>query len=256
MNTVMELRREELEGCLQLGLEKQSLHHAGRILVARRISASGFQSAVGALLVCENHLRRWVRRVESGFARLNPQEQREAASQMLSFYVSLNRWDDAARFLPSRPTTAEELLFSMWTLLNLRRMDEASALLKLCRRHFKRTKDEFERSCVLEAAGCLYAQEGSWGHAESASVRGTEFWPFAPNAWERLVKLQALRGLMTANEVFDFVSRARRTHECQSPNAKVPCAPEQLEDLDRDFHHKAAHLAKVIPAKERWHFGL
>lgn len=256
MNVVMALRRQELEGCLQLGLEKESLHHAGRMLAARRLSASAFQSAVGALLVCENHLRRWVRRVESGFARLNAREQREAASQMLSFYVSLNRWDDAARFLPSRPASAEELLFSMWTLLNLRQQDEATALSRVCFRRFKRTEDEFEKSCLAEAMACCLAQAGLWETAELFWEAGTEFWPFAPQAWERLVQLHALRGLMTANKVFEFVKRARNANECQSPNAKVPCAPEQLDVLDRDFHRKAAHLARVIPAKERWHFGL
>lgn len=256
MNVVTALRRQELEGCLQLGLEKESLHHAGRILGARKISASAFQSAVCALLVCENHLRRWVRCVESAFDRLNPQEQREASSQMLSFYVSLSRWDDAARFLPSRPATAEELLFSMWTLLNLRRQDEATALSRVCFRRFKRTDDEFEKSCLAEAMACCLAQAGSWETAELFWEAGTEFWPFAPQAWERLVQLHALRGLMAANEVFEFVRRARSIHECQSPNAKVSCASEQLEDLDRDFHCKAAQLARVIPAKERWHFGL
>ena len=68
--------------------------------------------------------------------------------------------------------------------------------------------------------------------------------------------MHALLGLLTANDVFEFVSRARNTNECQSPNAKVPCSSEQLDVIDRDFHRHAAHLARVIPAKERWQFGL
>ena len=175
---------------------------------------------------------------------------------MFNFYVSMNRWTDAALFLPRRPATSEQLLFSMWTLLNLRRLEEATALSKACYRRFIRTNDEFEESCIAEAIAACEAQNGSWGAAETIWQLGADRWPFAPQAWEGLVKLNALRGLLTANQVFRFVSRARRTHECQSPNAKVPCAPEQLEVLDRDFHRHAKQLAKVIPAKERWQFGL
>jgi hypothetical protein len=256
MNIDMALLREELEGCLHLGMEREALRLAGRILRTQNLNATAFDSAINALLICEDRLGRWVARVESAFAALNRRDQRRCSTAMFNFYVSLNRWTDAARFLPRRPASAEELLFSMWTLLNLRRMEEASALLNTCYRWFTSTDDEFEESCLAEAIAACEAQTGSWAAAETMWQLGADRWPFAPQAWEGLVKLNALRGLLTANQVFRFVSRARRTHECQSPNAKVPCAPEQLEVWDQDLHRHAKHLAKVIPAKERWQFGL
>lgn len=257
MNIDLALLREELEGCLHLGMEREALRLAGRILRSQNLNATAFDSAINALLICEDRLGRWVARVESAFAALSRRDQRRCSTAMFNFYVSLNRWTDAARFLPRRPATAEELLFSMWTLLNLRRMEEAAALLHRVRRCFGRTKDEFERSCLLEAAGCLFAQEGDWGQAESVSERAKEFWPFAPNAWERLVKIHSLRGLLSANEVFDFVRRERdRADSHLSPNAKASCTSERLNELDLNFHRHAKHLAKVIPAKERWQFGL
>ena len=256
MNIDLALQREELEGCLHLVMEREALRLAGRILRSDNINAIAFESAVRALLICENRLGRWLGRVEPAYASLNRRDQRKVSKAMFNFYVSLDRWTDAARFLPRRPATAEELLFSMWTLLNLRRTEEATALLNTCYRWFTSTDDEFEESCLAEAIAVCEAQNGSWGEAEAMWQLGAGRWPFAPQAWEGLVKLNALRGLLTAKKVFRFVSRARRTHECQTPNAKAKCTPEQLEVLARDFHRHAKHLAKVIPAKERWQFGL
>ena len=256
MNIDLALQREELEGCLHLGMERESLRLAGRILRSNNINATAFDSAVNALLICEDRLGPWTSRVESAFAGLSRRGQRRVSKVLFNFYVSLARWTDAARFLPRRPAAAQEVLFSMWTLLNLRRIEEAAVLCKSAIRRQEKCDDAFDQSCLLEATACCLAQQGCWVAAEFVSEECTQFWPFAPNAWERLVKIHALRGLMSANDVFKFVSRARRTHECQSPNTNVPCAAEQLNDLDVDFHRHARHLAKVIPAKERWQFGL
>jgi len=156
------LLREELEGCLHLGMEREALRLAGRILRSHNINATNFDSAVNALLICEARLGRWLGRVESAFAALSRRDQRKSAKAMFNLYVSLNRWTDAARFLPRRPATAEELLFSMWTLLNLRRIEEAEPIYKASVRRFKRVEDEFEQSCLLEAMGCYWAQSWPW----------------------------------------------------------------------------------------------
>ena len=257
MNIDLTLLREELEGCLSLGMERESLRLAGRILRDDHLDAIAFDAAVNALLISEDRLGRWLARVESAFATLKRRDQRKAATMMFNFYVSMNRWEDAARFMPRRPATAMELLFSVWTLLNLKKVQEAGDLLKLNTRRFRKSEHDLDQSCLMEATACYAAQDGNWEAAEFVCERSTGFWPFAPNAWERLVKIYALRGLLKANEVFDFVRGERdRTDSRVSPNAKAPCTPERLNELDVNFHRHAKHLAKVVPAKERWRFGL
>ena len=171
MNVDLALLREELEGCLHLGMEREALRLAGRILRSHNLNAIAFDSAINALLICEGQLGRWLARVESAFAALGRRDQRKCSTAMFNFYVSLERWTDAARFLPRRPATSEQLLFSMWTLLNLRRMEEAGLLYKISIRKFKRAEDEFEQSCLLEAIGCYWAQNRDWGAAEYACAR-------------------------------------------------------------------------------------
>ena len=257
MNIDLTLLREELEGCLSLGMEREAVRLAGRILRANQLDAVTFNSTVNALLISEDRLGRWLVRVESAFGSLKRRDQRKAATMMFNFHVSMNRWEAAARFMPRRPATAMELLFSVWTLLNLKKVQEAGDLLKLNTRRFRKSDSDFDQSCLMEATACYAAQDGNWEAAELVCERSTGFWPFAPNAWERLVKIHALRGLLKANEVFDFVRVERdRTDSRVSPNAKAPCPPERLHELDVDFHRHAKHLAKVIPARERWRFGL
>lgn len=257
MNIDLVLQRVELEGCLQLGLEREALRLAGRILRAANLNATTFDSAVNALLICEERLGRWIQRVESAFADLSRRDQRKSAKAMFHLYVSLNHWNDAARFLPRRLATAEELLFSMWTLLNLRRMEEAELIYKASVRKFKRAEDEFEQSCLLEAMGCYWAQNRDWGAAEYACEIGADCWPFAPQAWQRLVKIQAARGWQMATELSaaideDVSERLAGTSPTTTSHGTLAELAEQKSLLDQ----LATRLAKVVPPKERWQFGL
>jgi tetratricopeptide (TPR) repeat protein len=257
MNIDLALLREELEGCLHLGMEREALRLAGKILSRHNLNASAFNSAINALLICEDRLARWLGRVESAYAALGRRDQQKSAKAMFNFYVSLNRWTEAARFLPRRPATAEGLLFSMWTLLNLRRIEEAEPLYKASIRMFRRVEDEFEQSCLLEAIGCYWAQNRDWGAAEYACQRGADCWPFAPQAWQRLVKIQAARGWQMATELSALIDQ-----ECSElEKAGLPTSGNYgtAKDLDEQkalLNRQASRLAKVVPAKERWQFGL
>ena len=257
MNIDLALQREELEGCLQLGMEREALRLAGRILRSHNINSTIFDSAVNALLICEDRLGRWISRVESAFAALSRRDQRRLSKMMFNLYVSLNRWNDAARFLPRRPDTAEELLFSMWTLLNLRRMEAAEPLYRASVRKFRRVEDEFEQSCLLEAMGCYWAQNQDWGAAEYACERGADCWPFAPQAWQRLVKIQAVRGWHLATELSALIAQECSDRDTgSSPAASNHGTAEDLAEQKALLDRQATRLAKVVPARERWQFGL
>ena len=257
MNIDVALQREELEGCLHLGMEPEALRLAGRMLRAANINAIIFDSAVNALLICEDRLGRWLARVESAFAALGRRDQRKSSKVMFNLYVSMGRWSDAARFLPRRPASAEELLFSMWTPLNLRRIEEAELIYKASIRRFKQAEDEFEQSCLLEAIGCYWAQNRDWGAAEYACQRGADYWPFAPQAWQRLVKIQAARGWQMATELSVLIAQECSERETgRSPAASNHGTAAGLAEQKALLDRQASRLAKVVPANERWQFGL
>jgi len=58
MNIDMALLREELEGCLHLGMEPEALRLARRMLRSYNLNPTAFDSAINALLICEDRLGR------------------------------------------------------------------------------------------------------------------------------------------------------------------------------------------------------
>ncbi|MEW6302671.1 MAG: hypothetical protein AB1705_04320 [Verrucomicrobiota bacterium] len=245
----------ELDGHVALGHERHAVRLAGRILASRRVTESGFCSAVDALLACADRLEPWRRRVERAYERLGAANDSEAARRLFYLYVSLARWTDAGRFLPARLDTPRDLLLAIWTLLHLRRVDEAGVLARRCERFPVEHADETDVSCLVEALACHAAQTRRWDIAQHLWESGRYLSPFDVNAVDGLVKLHALRALLAASEMLgnttDELAAFERGRE-----------PESMEDLlatlqtEADFKKKALHLAKVIPAEERWRFGV
>ena len=250
----VELLREELEGHIRLRHEDHAIRLTKRLLASKRITAKGLCSAINALLICVDNLHRWEHRVEMAFDRLDVKQKQLVRPQMFSFFVSIERWDDAERFMPKNPQTPSEFLFGVWTHLSLHRVAEAERLVKRCWRRFKYAGEELEQSCLTEAMACFLAQSRKWDEAQEFWEIGSSLWPFATHAWDGLIKLHALRGHHKANEVFSHLQEAKSC--CHLAGTKACLPKECIDELNRQFHLKALHLAKVIPAKERWRFGL
>ena len=161
----------------------------------------------------------------------------------------------AVEFLPPCPRNPTDLLFSVWTLLELKRIEEATPIVRKCRRALANCADDFDASQLVEAIGCYLAQSGKWDEAEHVWTLGTGLMPFAPNAWEGLVKIHALRSFLQANEAFAYINDDEFwTDESSGLLPQVMRRARPMYDVT--FHRYAKHLAKVVPAKERWRFGL
>lgn len=79
----------------------------------------------------------------------------------------------------------------------------------------------------------------------------------APQAWQRLVKIQAVRGWQMATELSALIAQecsGRDIDSSQTPtnHGTAEELAEQKVLLDR----QATRLEKIVPAEERWQFGL
>jgi len=246
MNSTTDLQREELEGCLQLGMEREALNLTRRILARKRVGLKAFRSAVDALLIFADGLHYWRHRVVRAFDQLNNREKAKASPQMFHFYVSLNLWEDAGHFLPKKPASAHELLFSMWTLLQLDRVTEAGNLRMACCRLLNKAGPDFEQSCMIEAMGAYLMKTRDLDLGEKYWWLGTDLWPFAPQAWERLAKLHAMRGLEVAHCAFEFM----RSEE--DVNEAIGISPEDVDVLRQAFRRHAKSFARVVDGRKGW----
>jgi len=82
---------------------------------------------------------------------------------------------------------------------------------------------------------------------------GQELSALAENAWDGLVKLHAYRGLLQANVAFES---AKANVFREDDGLMLPGnSAGRCHSANKTFRRYAKHLARVIPAKERWRFG-
>ena len=246
---------EELAGYIELGMAKESLAVANVLLKIRPLTADVFVEAVAGLLIQADKLKPWRRKVEIAYAALNSSNKKSAATKLFHFYVSVKDWKAAREFIPKRTNNPADLMFSMWTNLNLKEIEKTDEISKKCLRLIRKETDDFFKSCLLEALGSYFAQTGKWEAAEQAWKTGQEFPSFVENAWDGLVKLHAYRGFLEANNAFES-SKGKDFLEDNKAALMLPDnSTKRSAWVDKRFRRYAKHLAKVIPAKERWKFG-
>ena len=113
---------------------------------------------------------------------------------MIEFYTSMSDYESAYRYLSPRPQTVEEVVSSMWTLLNLKKVEQAIPLCRKCGNLLLQPQDQLDHSMLLDALADYHAQTGDLYTAET-------YWRLVPaedplfeKATRALVEIQAVRG--------------------------------------------------------------
>ncbi len=262
--TVLDHEVESLQGYLGLGMQRQCLATAKRLLRRPQLTAHAFAQAVDAILIQAGNLRRWQPWIEAAHDRLSNADRKQVQFQMLGFYVSRKEWKSAESYVPTRSENPAELLFAMWTLLELRRDSSAERIYRQCRKQWRTrlipldelAEHEMEISSLIEAMACYLAQAGRWREAELWWNKGTSVRPFTPNAWEGLLKLHTIRAIaiaktaMEASTQEDWLLADETRLQFPGDKGKPKHQEEELRFLKFE-----SHLARVVPEKERFRFN-
>ena len=262
--TILDHEVESLQGYLGLGMQRECLATAKRLLRCPQLTAHAFAEAVDAILIQAGNLRRWQPWIEAAHDHLSKADRKQVRFQMLGFYVSRKEWKSAEGFVPTRSDNPAELLFAMWTLLELRRDSSAKRIYRQCRRLWrtrlipldKLEEHEVEISSLIEAIACYLAQAGRWREAEFWWNKGTTVRPFTPNAWEGLLKLHTIRAIATAKTALEASAEEDwlLTDETALQFPGDQGKPRHQEEVRR-FSKFESQLSRVVPENERFHFG-
>jgi len=170
--TVLDHEVESLQGYCGLGMQRQCLATAKRLLRRPQVTAHAFAEAVDAILIQGSNLRHWQPWIEVAYERLSDPDRKKVRFQMLAFYVSREEWKSAENHVPQRSDNPIELLFAMWTLLELRRDSSAQRIYRQCQKAWRagsgrwvEPRDEEEEmiiSALIEAIASYHAQMGHW----------------------------------------------------------------------------------------------
>jgi tetratricopeptide (TPR) repeat protein len=254
----------EIQGYLGLGMKPQSLAAARRLLRRPTLTAQAFREAVDAILIQGDNLKRWQPWIEAAYDRLPSALRKQVRFQMLSFYVAREDWHAAEHHVPAKSDNPIELLFAMWTLLELRRDRAARRIYQQCRQFWSTAtipRDqvadfEMEISANIEAIACYCAHRGNWDEAAAWWWKGTTVRPFTPNAWDGLVKLQALEALSITLRALESAEE-RDWFFADETFLQLPHAAAQprRQAEKRRFEKYESHLSRVIPDNERFRFN-
>ncbi len=113
----------ELEGCTAMGMEKDALGLANRILGKPAINGAQFAAAVETLLTMDSRLKPRRKVVARAYNRLSGKAQRSVRYWVLSFYHSAGDYATAHQFVPKRfngPNGLFELAWAwdIWSAMN------------------------------------------------------------------------------------------------------------------------------------------
>jgi len=254
----------ELQGYLELGMRPQSLGVARRILNHSALTASAFREAVEAILIQAGNLKRWRPRIEDAYQRLSHADCKQVRFTMLSYFVAAEDWHAAEYHLPRKSANPAELLFAMWTCVELGRDQVARRFYRQCLRRLdvrpdaSKSPDEFEMelSSLIEAVACYHARKGNWNEASSWWWKGTRLRPLTSNAWDGLVKLQTLEAISITKRAAESSEEGDWSFVSDSPLLFPAKHGKSVQkDEARRFRVYDRQLSRVVPVAERYRLG-
>lgn len=243
----------ELDGYLELGMTRECLRLARRMLKHPTLTVEVFAKAVEAVLIQEDRLERWRGIVDGAFERFWPRERRLARRTMLSFHVAREDWEAAGNFLPRRCGDLAEGLFAAWTLLRLRRLEDCERVVAwMTRRAARGGLNDLEESAVLEAAACWLAAGGALDEAEDLWRDATKLEALRENAWMGLIDLQTARArIAVADAKRDLAAEAFDAELALPGNEK-----RRRAAFEGKLRKKEGALERVLGKGELWRFGI
>jgi len=248
-------RLNELSGFVELSMEREATALVRQLLRSPRIKAVEFTEALSALQTHGSRLKRLKPLVEAAHARLPARDKRAVRSDMLGFYYTLEDWESACRFLPARSKNAADLMFAMETLLNLRKLDEAKRIRKMCLRMLEHPMDTFHQAALFSALGDYHAQRAEPGAAEDYFFKMAQDEIFAPSAAKAIFEIAALRGLLQVWAaqlgLNEFRQRGTDEHAISMPGNR----DGRFADAERDLKRYEKAFYRILPKNQLWRYG-
>ncbi len=248
-------KMNDMQGYDELGMAKEALQVARALLKYRPVHPQAFRAALSTLCVHANKCRAWKQLVEDAYAQLSTRNQKALRSEMLGFHVSRQDYESAYRFIPPRPRDVRDLVLSMWTLLDLKKVKQAKPLCRKCRRLLLQLQDRFSLGMLVDALADYHAQIGDLNTAEAYWRMAPPEEPLFESAARRLVELQAARGHAYVAAMRATLEKAFAEADCSLDLMLPGNEKARLADVCKTLQKYSAALSRIVPEKELWRFG-
>jgi hypothetical protein len=249
----------ELNGFVEMGMKREALKLARRILKKIDISTVDFRDAMQAILIQADNYKLWTPVVESAYARLLKHDKHIVRPYMLYFYHSCKNYEAAAKFVPHRFVGAfdtKELAFACETWLELNRMDKMENLAKKLLWAIKEVDVPFMRTHLAKCLAEYYARKGHWGKA-------VELWEFVQldnifyrDAVEGVVDIHVAGALLAIKRGFELMKKFNQNYDPEMETTLPGNDGKIQRGAGKKFRKLQRLLEKVVPEKRRKELGL
>jgi len=246
----------EISGYADIGMKKEALWAARRVLGKRRILPDEFSEALRTIGVFAN-FKKWRPMIEDAYNRQSRVFKRKARTDMLELYASLEEWRTALAFVSiRRPARATDFFFGMNVLLELEKIEEAEALAMRCKKILPLVTAEFDRSLLYYALGQFFARTHQWESTLAAWQATAPDSSIARNVLTGIVKIHLAR----AFEAVQAGLRCLADRKRREPNKMELCLPKLEFDLAVDAEKELLKfnrgIEKLLPEKVRKELGI
>ena len=248
-------RIKDLQGYFELGMAKEALQAARDLLRRRPVYPYAFTEAPWPIFVFADLRQPWKRLVETAYAQASSRTKKSLRPHMLEFYTSISDYESACRYLSPRPQTVEEVVSSMRTLLNLKKVEQALPLCRKCGNLLLQPHDQLDHSMLLDALADYHAQTGDLNTAET-------YWRLVPpedplfeKAARALVEIQAVRGHASVAAGRAALERVRAQLGGFVDLVRPGTVKESRENVRRHLQRYSAAFSRIVPEKDLWRFG-
>ena len=245
---------EELEGYGEMGMKHEALRLVRQILTQKRISSAELKMALHTIGVFSDPMR-WMEDLETAWQRQPAAVRREANSEMLCLFAMKQKWDKAAHHAKLRMLRCPaDLLFGMWTMLAMDRLEDAAKIARKARRALKNPEqDGFDVSSLLETLALYHARVGEWAEAFDWWSRAPRDGPLGGNAAVGRVELCLVKALALIREELETLDSLPPDWEQER---MLPGNTDGLrKETEMELSKLQRRIEKMLPAKRRLELG-
>jgi hypothetical protein len=245
---------DELGGLTKLGMKREALRMARRLLKSRDTTSDDFSKALNAILTLADKCKPWTPAVETAYARLSKRDKQVVRRWMLYFYSSSRNYEAAGKFIPRRfvgEFDLTELGFACETWLELRRMDEMDKLAKKLSRAIEQAAHPLMRTMLAGYLGEYYARKGLWNKA-------VELWEFVQrdnifcrNAVEGIVEIHVAGALLAIKRGFELIKHFNQSFDPEMETTLPGNDKKIQQQAEKQFQKWRKILEKILPEKRR-----
>jgi hypothetical protein len=248
----------ELEGMVDLGMQREALRLAKLKLKAWSICGADFLGALHAILVQADRLKPWSPLVEAAYTRLSKREQRFARSAMLAFHYSARDYERASHFIPGRFNggfDSQDLAFAVDTLFQVGKTGKANKLAKHLPLAMQNAESRMQKAMLAACMAESLARKGQWNEAIQIweAVQSDDI--LSENAVTGIAEIHVARALRTIRLGLAVIERSKANFDPNLETTLPGNEKTRREQAEKNLRHLEKKLKRILPEKRQSELG-